>query len=164
MKKLLTFITCFICLTMTVILAGCTKQNGGNPSNGGTEQDEGIPFTAQYDWDCSWQQDKTYPDFNVIRTYDDFITYRSDNGLRRVEYEEDYFDGNFVVAVRYSTSNSAIEYVVKKVVSDDGRLVVYISLKDTPPDVAGAAVMGEYFCCIGISNTYSVTDPAITLA
>ncbi len=137
---------------MTVLLTACA------------EPDNGIPFTAQYDWDCSWQHDKDYPALTIVRTYDEFITYKTNNGLNRVEYEEDYFDGNFVIIAEYSTSNGGITYVVNKVVSADGGLVVYISREDPPPNVGGAAVMGEFFSFVGISNSYSVPNPAITLA
>lgn len=139
-----------LCCTAAVIFAGCAKDNG-------------IGFTAQYDSNCCWEQDKSYPELTVIRTYEDFISYRNENSLNSVEYQTDYFDGNFVVVIELATSNGAQSYIVNKAVLDDGQLTVHYAYKDPPQDVSGAAVMGEYFLFAGFSNDIAVSDDAVKI-
>lgn len=153
MKKILSlFIICL--LSCCALLSACTNKDNGDIDNG-------ISFSAQYASNCGWGYDKIYPHIITIYTENDLKDYCRENGIITVEYDANFFDGNFVVAVEMATSNGAQSYRVNKVLLENEQLIVRVSYVIPEPDVSGAAVMGEYFLFVGLSNTISIEEKNI---
>lgn len=122
-----------------------------------------LHFATKSEAACFWQENKNYPNVNVIRSYDDFILYRQGNEFVSTEYEADFFNDCFLIVVELETTNSAQSYCIDKVIYENEQFIVYINNQNAPNDSGGSTVMGEYLVFIEISNTIYVLDSNITI-